>query len=465
MNISLVIFLVIYLGLILYYFYILYLNNFKFKGSFKIIKGHFKKIFKCCIDEKKIIKIVGEEKASKISKEFEEIENCAEPAGFPLDVCLTGKFSKEEISIREKVLKTLSRKEAYVFDGGKNKLIIPLEATLFLSKNLNPLVTEDGEIIVHIKETDEDEKLVIEVAGTDEVLYKDSDSLIDFINTEGKEEVKEEGKEEVKEEVKKIDIEEVNFDLNKQEPKIIEKETIIEIDENPFENDLDNLDDFSDEESDADINDLLMKELDELEFELDDDVSSEGKEFYLNKNYETYTEKKLDFTKIVDSLDNLLEKEEVIKKILKNTVKAEPIAFNANKTNVYLDQKILFFAISKLYGMEYKIIIENFAKINKKELLNIDKVISKSFNPYLSDLFTKNKNGSLYILSNKDNDLFKGFGYVLETSVYKMCLSDEDFDYFKSFPYNNSYTLLRKANSDDFKNPTFIFDIKSVEIK
>ena len=77
----------------------------------------------------------------------------------PIDVFFRpeNKMTKKEKEVKNQVEKILQTQ--YIIDGGKKKLVIPLESTQFLTKDLNPIVTEDGNINISIKDRKFSEKL------------------------------------------------------------------------------------------------------------------------------------------------------------------------------------------------------------------------------------------------------------------------------------------------------------------
>ena len=70
-------------------------------------------------------------------------------------------MTKEELFIKQKVIKIVSKKNQKIVDGGKEKLVIPMESILFLTKNMNPLVSESGEINIKVSDIDDINKIAL----------------------------------------------------------------------------------------------------------------------------------------------------------------------------------------------------------------------------------------------------------------------------------------------------------------
>ena len=129
----------------------------------------------------------------KLKGDLSDIADCKEPLpAIPLDLCLSGELEIEELKIREKIFRQLKERENFIVDGGKNKMILPLEATIFLTKSFNPLVSEDGNILVisehkEISGSTEFEEIRLYLKDNDvkndrgELIYKDDSSILDLI--------------------------------------------------------------------------------------------------------------------------------------------------------------------------------------------------------------------------------------------------------------------------------------------
>lgn len=259
----------IYFIFSLYFFYKFLKAKYDLSQTIILIKSDLKKIFKCCINKKNIEEKISKEKADELEKLVNELNgDCKEPFGVPLDVCLSGDLSKEEIEIRERVIKILNKKDLSVRNGGKDKLIVPMEAILFLTKNLNPLVSEKGEITIKVtsemnnfkdigqNKVDFDEKdlveqLVIKMKDKDSILYQDDKDFVNMINSliisgyDNKEQNKEtdiklnnieEQKNNSKENINKNEIILENKNIKEEENEVLYPDTINGPDEDLIEN-------------------------------------------------------------------------------------------------------------------------------------------------------------------------------------------------------------------------------------
>lgn len=499
-----------------YFLFKFFKNEYSLENTIINIKSDLKKILKCCINKKNIEEKFSKERANEIELEMNKLnktENCKEPFGVPLDICLDGTLSKEEIIIREKVLKIINKKDFKVQDGGKDKLVLPMEAILFLTKNLNPLVSEHGEITIKMSSefankdnipSEELEKLIIELNDKDSLIYKDDEELLNSINfliknkkfkilkenidnntlSEEKEIINKSNN--IKEEIvveklnepdEEVFVEKLNGpdeEIKKTKAEFQKKENVVynikssPYDENEEINDFNSINN-SLNNDDLDFNDILMNELnninlDDLE-ELEED-SDNKKSFYSDIDYKTVKNIELDFEHLEDSITLLFNKDESYTALFRNITKCQPIVFNPNKTVTIVDQNIILFAISKMFGMESKTYLEQFKKLNKESLKKLNLILEKKLDLYLSDLLSGSKKANFYLLKDKKDNLFYTFAFVFQTNAFKTALNSEKFDLFRSFPYSNEYQFHKKASIEDTKNSSkFILDIKDVEIK
>jgi hypothetical protein len=515
-----------------YFLFKFFKNEYSLEKTIINIKSDFKKLLKCCINKKNIEEKFSKERANEIELEMNklnETENCKEPFGVPLDICLDGTLSKEEIIIREKVLKIINKKDFKVQNGGKDKLVLPMEAILFLTKNLNPLVSEHGEITIKMSSefvnkdnipSEELEKLIIELNDKESLLYKDDEELLNSINFLIKNkkfkklnedidisEISEEiltkiepiNNSNIKEEIiieklnepdEEIIIEKLNGPdeeiiiekLNGSDKAITEikkennlKENVIQnIKMSPFDeseeiNDFNSLNNSFNNNEELDFNDILMNELNNINLDNFNDLEEEQdnkKSFYKEIDYKTVKNIELDFEHLDDSINLLFNKDESYTALFRNITKCQPIVFNGNKTVTIVDQNIILFAISKMFGMESKTYLEQFQKLNKEALKSINLILEKKLELYLSDLLSGSKKANFYLLKDKNNNLFYTFAFVFQTNAFKTALNPEKFDLFRSFPYSNDYQFHKKASVEDTKNSSkLILDIKDVEIK
>jgi hypothetical protein len=90
----------------------------------------------------------------------------------------------DEYIIKSRVITKLQTEPAYYVEDGHKKLIVPLEALLFLNRDLNPLVNENGEIIISVKEekiVNEIKELIISLKNNGQILFKTDEELISSI--------------------------------------------------------------------------------------------------------------------------------------------------------------------------------------------------------------------------------------------------------------------------------------------
>lgn len=122
-------------------------------------------------------------KIAESNIDLSELESgdCKRPEGFPIDLTLNDSLTAEEKTIREKVYKKIKTEPSFYKENGQKKMIVPLEAILFLNKDLNPLVNESGEIIISVKENEVIEELkeiIMSLKSNGEVLYKSDEEII-----------------------------------------------------------------------------------------------------------------------------------------------------------------------------------------------------------------------------------------------------------------------------------------------
>lgn len=146
---------IVYVIFSIYFLYVFSKNEYNLRKTFNFFKKRCKfcSMLKNIKKETDVIEINTEEGVKKIEVVKGDMEDCEAPLGFPFDICFNpNNMREEDKELREKLIQILAQRKQYIIDGGKKKLIIPLEATQFLTKNLNPLVNEYGEIIIVPKE-------------------------------------------------------------------------------------------------------------------------------------------------------------------------------------------------------------------------------------------------------------------------------------------------------------------------
>jgi len=538
MNTSLIILIISYILFAGFLGFLFFKNDMDLKKTIRYIKVKF---LNCCIKNKKeLIEKLGEEKVSELEEEYTNIADCEAPLNFPLDLCLSSDLEVEEIKIRENILKILNERNNYVFDGGKQKLIVPLEATLFLTKSLSPLVTEDGDIQVIAKHTPiertELEEIKIYIKSltdeNDNPLYEDDKEILDLIKRSISRDIEEKrGSEtDISKEIEKIKTEEEKkqvVNTEKIDPSLLKEESDDFIFDEPEEK-IDNINDALDKEMDSfsldDLGAVLDKELEkelekepeeimestlfddkpkekekeseemdesafvidsnpfgdeeeidfsELEKEISDEVDSldfgdediekdekTRETFYTKRKYTSLKIKRVRKEYIKEDIEEILSKDSVKKAILNNLIKTKPLVFNDNKEVVFVDQKNLIFALSKVYGIEGDKILKDFETYNMKENITLSRAISLGINEYVSDLITGNKKVNR-ILLEKEKELYFSFGLFLMTKVFLEVLDQDDFDFFRSLPYNTEYKI---SNSSENTKTPLVPSLSEVEI-
>ena len=559
-----IIFTLLFLVFLLGGFFILSINDYDIKKAIRYMRVKF---FSCCIKEKKKLEEkIGVVAIKKIEGDLIDIKDCKEPVeSIPLDLCLSSELEIEELKIREKIFRQLKERDNFIVDGGKNKMILPLEATIFLTKSFNPLVSEDGNILIiseHKKVSDSTEFEEIRMYLKDnsvknnkgELIYKDDESILNLIKANISKEVDtvEEkrkftptevidkdilsGKEnfsssnDIFEDTDNIESDTSNDDMfgdidkelnNKSNDDIfgdIDKELNNNKSNDDIFGDIDkelnnksNDDIFGDIDKelnnksnddifgdiDKELNNPTVKKVekvkevkkvekveevkkeetppeefsmegnpfdeDELDFsKIDEEISLDMNElefddeeeeeeidsrdsFYKKIKYRTLSIPNLNKESLEDDILEIFKNNELKEAIMNNILKTKPLIFNANKEVVFIDMKNILFAISKVYGIEYKKKLDMFNKMKIKDLSKIQKIIAEEFKDEISDLITDKKGLSKAILE-RDNQYYYSFGIYIMTDKFKKVLSDDDFDFFRQYPYNTEYKISDISN-------------------
>jgi len=170
-----------------HFIYILYKNDLSIKNTIFFYKNLFIKKEKEKEKEVLLTQENIEESENNIiqTPEQEEIENGNKEV-LPIDLTLSKDLSEEEIKIRKKVLEKIKHEPAFYKEGGRKKMIVPLESIIFLNKGLNPLVNENGEIIISIKENkilEELKEYIITLQNSGEILYQSDEEIIDSLKS------------------------------------------------------------------------------------------------------------------------------------------------------------------------------------------------------------------------------------------------------------------------------------------
>ena len=175
---------IIFTGIFIYLFY---KNNFSIKETIASIKEFFSDFsFQDGMDyAKELLNKKDENSPNEAAEESDDsLENKSINAKkdsdeeLPFDIHVNAnELTVEQRVLMEEIAAILEERKQYVIDGGQKKLIIPLEATQFLTKDFNPLVNEHGEIIIKTKqktiiEPKTDKKIEYTVFG-----FKDMEDL------------------------------------------------------------------------------------------------------------------------------------------------------------------------------------------------------------------------------------------------------------------------------------------------
>lgn len=523
MTLLKMIFAIIYLISMSLFIYYYYKNNYELKPTLNSLMRLIKKHCIFCTNKENLKKELGEEKAKEVEElvdsvlEAQDSSSCKEPVpGLSLDLCLSDSLSKEEIIIREKVLKILKQKKQTLFDGGKEKLIIPMESILFLTKKYNPLVSEEGDIVITIKKDNSaPDELINELAiklENGETLYEDDKNLMNSIvklhntyvnkkednelelkeminDNSGLEDIskpneKPKTPEKLKEFIQEEELKQKNEPLKERESEesnLIKDNSQIEeysyeINETPYdpsgpyddEDDNEMNNEFEDEfEEDYTIGgvsnlfDGAIQQINELN-ELNDENE---RDFYQNLEYKSFKGSLIDMADIENSIDVFFKNTEAFHCFFNNLAKTTPLVFNANKSAIFIDVNNVLFALAKCTGINFVNTIDDFVKLGKDRMKFL-KAVEKNLEPYLSDIMNSRKSLAYYYVKDKAEE--QGFilnGFSLKTDSFLNAFENDDYDYFRSSPHNGNYVVTRVSTKEDSKNtPPLILDIKDVEI-
>ena len=386
----------------------------------------------------------------------------------PFKVETEDTLSEEERKLRAKLIEKVKKKPAYFIENGEKKIIMPLEAIVFLNNDFNPLTNENGEIIIRIKEENDKYKIYSEETG--DVYLDPEDSNEDSIimkelqnalrendispediqklikNKKSKENNLEENEEENKkdlEESLKLEKENEKNEEDLKSKKEKEKEEEKEEDFEVFipEDILEDLDIESKENKKENTEEIFSMEdmLGTVEKELKEEEKSKDKdnmdisikELLKNKKWESIEGASLDFKNIEESLSNLLENN--LNMFLSNIVKHNNLIMNENKTGIFVDNMIIYNSLSRLFGNNYKTIISKFGKIPPRIFNSYKKSMEDLLGDLLYDI-NRDKRFMVSTFSNGDK-CFKGFGLWFKVEIFQNAFEkNEDFDFFRSYP-------------------------------
>lgn len=431
----------VYIALIVGFVFIFYKNEYNLSKSLKFIKI---KLGKCCIKNKTALdKVIGSEVRKEIEDSMLKINSCDQPIeGLPLDLCITENLDETDIKLRGEVAEILSNRKNVVFDGGKNKRVVPLEATIFLTKAMNPLVNEEGEILIisetvkkdvgenqHLKKVSMFLKDYEVKNSMGELIYEDSDEIIQLLkktllnSNMSKKNIKGVEKEVIPE----------NFSSKVKEYKPAKKEESTEFSLDESHIDMDGFENpFGDEGMEIDFNEGFEVEAEESENEGINRVN-----FYENRKFKALRGlKKGTRTNALDVLKENLDRDDVKLALLHNLILQKRIVYSSNKEYIFIDMNLFLFSYLKLFGPEFKLMKEIYSFTNKK----INDAFKNSFIDNISDIHHGNKNVNKTIIE-KDGNKYFSFGICLETKSFRIILSDDEYDFFRAMPYQTGLSL------------------------
>jgi len=472
----------VYLG-VMVFFVVFYKNDYKLEPTIKWFK---KKLGKCCIKNKKIIEKMDEESASKLMQVYEkDIEDCHNPANIKINVCIDEEvLSPEDAKLRARVGELLAQAKRTVYDGGTEKFVIPLEATVALTKRMKPLVTEDGEILVKIdtetipspKNSPETLLEMVKIELEKNEKGRENELLENLLSLEKIKSRLEKKKEEDDKAITAIDSGSVETEKKgKSDTKTNDKneidhkksrenateEPLIEINENiSSENgsaslngisfDLTDIDSLVEkagsafEEGESNDKEIILEPPIEMPEETEENeakgfVSKE--EFYIN-HLSFSAQKEYSF----DLDGNIEEDFDKVRKVVsefydlfvRNLAKTQPLVYTESKEAVWVPEPAIFSAFAHLYGVDHSIAIDFLQKLSNKDKRRIMEAILSVFK----------ENNDTVEDSVKAITLITGSGSAYYTNALKIDLKafakglkTEEFDYFRSFGYNTEMSI------------------------
>jgi len=463
MNILFIVFLIIYFILIFAFLFIFVKSDYDINKTMKIIFRKKEKtenkveVTDVRNRENTTKKIIGEscfdEEIEEDNLEIEEKqeEDCDKAGGLILNICESKDYTEEEQLLRKRILEKLRKNPTYFEEDGINKLIVPLEVMVFLNNDLNPIVSENGEIVLTLNTTENKDFIIKDKSKADTIKNEVEEEYIDEIEDNTKTVEKTKIKEVKKEEIKKEEI---------------KKEEIIEDIGDDLIDDLDDLGDTKIEN----IEDSMLEDLDKMiteeeskenkkdnTIEEDEDISI--KEFLQNRKWKEGENMIIDWKQIKDIILNTFENKENLNAFLSNIIKQKPLISNDNKTAIFVDLKIINRAFSELYGPDSDSLIKKLSRMPNKLSESYQVGLELSLSDYISDLVNENKRiTSAYFI--KDGKSFKGYGLWLKMESFKTVLNEKDFDLFRRHIYNEGLQVSVQSNNSS----PLILDINGTAI-
>ncbi len=355
--------------------------------------------------------------------------------------------SKIDEKLQSEIFKTLEEAGTSILNiKPDDRLIIPLEAIVFLNKNLAPLVDEDGNIIVKTSEENTTEafdaiKLYLQSKEGNEVIASNEDVIKHIQKLQGLKESKNNNK-------VKID----NNDSKKED------------NSNQKENDSQKIADIKDientvEESVVTFNpedefgDSLLAELDseilaeelnllnnsQLDSSIDiEDISNNREDFYNNKRYKQVKDIiPIDFDDLKNSVSSILSGTNTQEALINNLLKTKGLIFSNNKEEIFVSLESLYLAFSKLYSNSNEV-LANLKSLKRKAPHSFLQGINDAFDSYIT------KNTFSFNFKDKDNNCYWNMGLLCDSRIFNISLNETEFNAFRKYPFMIKYILLNE---------------------
>jgi len=419
--------------------------------------------------------IIEENPINETQREEDENEDCEKAGGLILNICDNNDYTEEEKILRAKILDKLKKNPTYFQEDGINKLIVPLEIMVFLNNDLNPLVSENGEIILSIEQT-QNKSYIIKDKETNKEIFKSEEEQAEAIKElqslakehgvplselkdtikeklnekteENKKSVESQNEKTIKEESEKTKREEEKKEITKQKNEETEK-IIEDIGDDLIDEDLSDIEPTIKIE---DIEETLGDELSELiekEEKTEETIDKEQtiKDFLQKRKWQEGENMIVNWKEIKDVVINTFQNEVNLHAFLSNIIKQKPLITNDNKTAVFIDIKIINKAFAELYGADSEVLLKKLSRMPNKLSEMYQVGIELALSDYISDLITENKRMSTSYFTDGSKN-FKGYGLWLKTDTFSLILNQEDFDFFRRYIYNDGLKMsVQSSNS------------------
>jgi len=452
----------------------------------------------CCKKKKKASVGVSEPEVAYTS-------DCSHPTEtLQLNLCNLPDMSPDDKKLRDKVRGILRKKDSVVIDNsGTVQGVIPLEALVLLTRSMNPIVNEAGEIIVKTKRKSLSEDLSAVqffLESSEEPLSKKDQELLSNIGSLLQNDFKssivpnpKDKKVARSPKVETVSIEDLlESDASKaKEAKSearahktrgdapVKKEKAEEVKEAPVENNeitLPSVDvpegfepDNNVDESSFDLDAGIMAELGgfdddfpsvEPEKKIDAEVKVSDKplgDILLEDAHKKGNKKKSkslpislqkssalnlkDPSGIKDELEKLIESSADKESLLFNLSLTNPIVYTQNKAAIFIPREAIFAATLSLLGNKGAKMLSSASTMTTKSKTTFINAISDILAEEVSDIY--GKAGFTTVQIKKGADVFKAGGLFLTMESFKGALGD-NYDNFRSNPKSKEYVLLQQ---------------------